>query len=71
MTHREASSSHRADAPAASDAEIRERAYDIWERHHRPEGFEIQFWLMAKRELLAEREPRIASGTASVEGLGS
>jgi hypothetical protein len=39
-----------------SDEAIRERAYDIWERHHRPEGFEMQFWLMAKRELMAERE---------------
>lgn len=38
-----------------SDDEIRERAHDLWERHHRPEGFEVKFWLMAQRELLAER----------------
>ncbi|MGU3663080.1 DUF2934 domain-containing protein [Methylobacterium sp. A49B] len=55
MTNRETSSSHRADAPAASDAEIRERAYDIWERHHRPEGFGLRSWLLARRELLAGR----------------
>lgn len=40
--------------------EIRERAYDLWERNHRPEGLEIQFWLVAERELRAERERRLA-----------
>ncbi|WP_407530371.1 DUF2934 domain-containing protein [Methylobacterium oryzisoli] len=35
--------------------QIRERAYDLWERNHRPHGFEIEFWLMAERELKAER----------------
>ncbi|MEH3148183.1 MAG: DUF2934 domain-containing protein [Methylobacterium frigidaeris] len=39
-------------------AQIRERAYDIWERNHRPEGFEIEFWLLAERELRAERDAR-------------
>jgi hypothetical protein len=34
---------------------IRERAHEIWERNHRPEGFEVEFWLMAERELRAER----------------
>lgn len=38
-----------------SNAAIRERATDLLERHHRPEGFEIQFWHMAHRELEAER----------------
>ena len=37
---------------------IRERAYDLWERHHRPEGFSIELWLMAERELRAEREAK-------------
>ncbi|WP_018261431.1 DUF2934 domain-containing protein [Methylobacterium sp. WSM2598] len=36
--------------------QIRERAYDLWERNHRPNGFEIEFWLMAERELKAERD---------------
>ena len=35
--------------------EIRERAYDLWDQHHRPEGYDLQFWLMAERELKAER----------------
>jgi hypothetical protein len=38
--------------------QIRERAYELWERNHRPEGFEIQFWLLAERELRTERERR-------------
>ena len=58
-------------AGSISDIEIRARAYDIWERHHRPEGFEMQFWLMAKRELIAEREGRIAFAPSSDEGAGS
>jgi hypothetical protein len=33
---------------------IRERAYDIWDRNHRPEGYDVEFWLMAERELRAE-----------------
>ena len=35
---------------------IRERAYELWERNHKPEGFEIEFWLLAERELRNERE---------------
>ncbi|MCJ2073146.1 DUF2934 domain-containing protein [Methylobacterium sp. J-030] len=38
----------------AHDA-IRERAYDLWDRNHRPAGYELEFWLMAERELKAER----------------
>ncbi|WP_279594125.1 DUF2934 domain-containing protein [Methylobacterium sp. J-030] len=63
---------HPPDPPAASDdgtapspapdaitfEEIRERAYELWERNHRPEGFEIEFWLLAERELRKERQRR-------------
>jgi hypothetical protein len=41
--------------------QIRERAYELWERNHRPEGFEIEFWLLAERELRKERERRKAA----------
>lgn len=41
------------------DEEIRARARDIWDRHHRPEGYDLQFWLMAKRELEAEQKSRL------------
>ncbi|MEL6062106.1 MULTISPECIES: DUF2934 domain-containing protein [unclassified Methylobacterium] len=50
-----------APAPDAITFEqIRERAYELWERNHRPEGFEIEFWLLAERELRKERERRKA-----------
>ena len=50
-------------------AAIRARAYDLWERNHRPEGFEIEFWLLAERELRAEQESRRddAAGAAPVQ----
>lgn len=35
--------------------QIRNRAYELWERNHRPDSLEIQFWLLAERELRAER----------------
>jgi hypothetical protein len=38
--------------------QIRERAYELWERNHRPEGLQIEFWLIAERELRAERDRR-------------
>lgn len=51
--------------PRALDAitfeQIRERAYELWERNHRPEGFEIEFWLLAERELRKERERQKAA----------
>jgi hypothetical protein len=40
---------------------IRERAYDIWDRNHRPDGFDVEFWLLAERELRAEA----AGGTSA------
>ncbi|GEP03832.1 DUF2934 domain-containing protein [Methylobacterium oxalidis] len=49
-------------APEITFEQIRERAYDLWERNHRLDGFEIEFWLMAERELKAERS-RSHSGT--------
>ncbi|MGU3463543.1 DUF2934 domain-containing protein [Methylobacterium sp. C33D] len=42
--------------------QIRERAYELWERNHRPEGFEIEFWLLAERELRKERDRLKADG---------
>ena len=45
--------------PVLSIEEIRERAYDIWDRNHRPDGYELEFWLMAERELMAEARARL------------
>ena len=44
--------------------EIRQRAYDLWDRHHRPEGQEMRFWVLAERELKAERRSRRDDRTA-------
>ena len=48
-------SAQQADAPITS-AEIQERAYELWDRHHRPDGYNLHFWIMAERELKAERK---------------
>ena len=47
--------------------QIRERAYDLWERNHKPEGFDIEFWLMAERELRAERGRNRSQASANEE----
>ncbi|MDN3575055.1 DUF2934 domain-containing protein [Methylobacterium longum] len=39
--------------------EIRERAYDLWDRNHRPDGYELEFWLMGERELRAEQRAKL------------
>ncbi len=52
------------DEPPITAAEIRQRAYELWERNHRPDGFEIEFWLLAERELRAERRARLRQQTA-------
>jgi hypothetical protein len=46
--------------PPITAAEIRHRAYELWERNHRPDGLEIEFWVMAERELRAERQARLS-----------
>jgi len=39
--------------------QIRERAYDLWDRNHRPDGYDLQFWFMAERELKAEQQAKL------------
>ncbi len=34
-----------------TEDQIRQRAHDIWERHHRPEGKHEEFWHQAEQEL--------------------
>ena len=53
---------------AISFERIRERAYELWERNHRPEGFEIEFWLLAERELRNERERQRAAHEPASSG---
>ncbi|AWN41371.1 DUF2934 domain-containing protein [Methylobacterium durans] len=58
------------DKAAITFEQIRERAYEIWERNHRPAGFEIEFWLLAERELKAERERKRNAGGHAGGGSG-
>ena len=51
---------------------IRERAYDIWDRNPRPEGYDVEFWLMAERELRTETATAIPpKADADVEHISS
>jgi hypothetical protein len=34
-----------------TDEQIRQRAHEIWEENHRPDGRDEEFWLQAEREL--------------------
>ncbi len=40
--------------PVIAPDRIRARAYELWDRNHRPGGLDMQFWLVAERELKAE-----------------
>jgi hypothetical protein len=53
------------DQEVPSPDEIRQRAYDLWDRNHRPDGYELEFWLMAERELKAERRAKLHDETAT------
>lgn len=35
----------------SSEDRIRQRAHEIWERNHRPEGRDDEFWHQAEKEL--------------------
>ena len=37
-----------------SEDQIRQRAHEIWERNHRPDGKDEEFWHQAERELQEE-----------------
>ena len=50
---------------ALSPDQIREHAYDLWERHHRPEGYEPHFLFMAERELKVERRVKVEPSVAT------
>jgi len=36
---------------AADSSAVRQRAYELWEQDGRPEGREVDYWLMAEAEL--------------------
>jgi len=37
-----------------TEDQIRQRAHEIWERNHRPDGRDDEFWHQAEKELLNE-----------------
>ena len=45
--------------PQPTDAAIRDRAYELWDRNGRLDGRDIDYWLQAAREL--EEEERLAA----------
>jgi hypothetical protein len=48
-------------APDVSE-KIRQRAHELWEAEGRPEGRELEFWLLAEREL--SEAPAAAPGSS-------
>ena len=45
------------------EEEIRRRAYELWEQHGHPSGYENEHWLIAEQEIRArhrEQSPRSA-----------
>jgi len=45
--------------PSTDDtqAQVRQRAHELWEQHGSREGHEVEFWLQAERELKGEASP--------------
>ncbi|GJE45804.1 DUF2934 domain-containing protein [Methylobacterium soli] len=37
-----------------AEAQVRQRAFQLWEERGQPEGYETQFWLQAEREVRGE-----------------
>ena len=49
----------------AEERRVRERAYEIWEEEGCPEGRELDHWLRAARERLADQNLVFAAGEIS------
>lgn len=56
-----------------TEGDIRLRAFDLWNMRGRPDGYEVEFWLQAERELEAERtgRPVLPDGDFVTSGTGS
>ncbi|MHC2088911.1 DUF2934 domain-containing protein [Methylobacterium sp. CM6244] len=55
-----------------TEDKVRLRSIEIWEERGRPEGYDVEFWLQAERELMGEdaggRESANASSAKSGGG---
>ena len=40
-----------------AQAQVRQRAHELWEQHGSRDGHEVEFWLQAERELKGEASP--------------
>jgi hypothetical protein len=52
-----------------NEDEIRQRAHEIWERNHRPDGRDGEFWHQAERELEQERNRGVTPGNSETPGV--
>jgi hypothetical protein len=59
--------------PRPTEAEIRDRAFHLWERRDGPHGHTDEFWLQAERELYGEMtgRPVLPDGDFVKSGSGS
>jgi Protein of unknown function (DUF2934) len=48
-----------------TEDQVRQRAFELWEKRGRPEGYETEFWLQAERELRGEGNGGDISGGIS------
>jgi hypothetical protein len=51
--------------------EIQRLAYALWEQRGRPEGYDVEFWIQAERELRMGSNPRGTSANLDAGGSGS
>lgn len=56
-----------------TEGHIRLRAFELWDMRGRPQGYEVEFWLQAERELEGERtdQPVLPDGDFVTSGTGS
>ena len=49
-----------------TEDQVRQRAFELWEKRGRPKGHEVEFWLQAERELKGEENSGdISRGTSA------
>lgn len=56
-----------------TEERVRNRAFELWQKHGGEEGYESEFWLQAERELTGERAATTDSPNAdcAMSGAGS
>lgn len=52
-----------------SEEQIRQRAHEIWERNHRPDGRDDEFWHQAEKELQEEGSQGKTTGNFDTPGV--